>query len=408
MTRGELVVIVGQGYVGLPLALAAAENGYIVIGYDINEDVVANLNNGISHVEDISAEKLKAAIASGNYKATDNPEDFSQASVVVIAVPTPLTEGDQPDLSLVEAAAKTLGKFLRVESLIINESTSFPGTLRKVIKPLVESNSSVHLNHHYGNSPERVDPGNAMWTIENTPRLYSGMTTEAKARTRAFYSKFCTNLIELSEPEVAEAAKLFENTFRLINISLVNELSIVLGKLDIDTREVLEAASTKPYGFMKFNPSVGIGGHCIPVDPTYLLDSARQVGLNFKMIEIANELNLNMPKHVSSRIKSDHDGDLADKQVLILGVAYKPNIGDIRETPVESLIDNLLQAGANVEWHDPLVENWKGGISVSLTNRYWDVVVVATAHDEFKDLDILNMGRYVFDCSGHFHGAIQL
>ena len=338
------VAIIGQGYVGLTIA-AFASKDHRVIGFDKSVEIVVRLNKGISHIEGVESRELAAAIASGNYLATTNPADISDAEVVVIAVPTPLTADRKPDLSFIDSACKTIAQALKRSALIINESTSFPGTLRDYIKPLVEKYSENKFEHLYAISPERVDPGRTDWNQKNTPRLYAGLTKEASDQTRKFYSTFCDNLIEVSSPEVAEAAKLFENTFRQVNIALVNEFAEISHALGISVHETLDAANTKPYGFMKFNPSAGVGGHCIPVDPSYLAYAAAAKGIPATFIERANEVNLEMPKYVVARVLADNGGFLKGKRVQVIGVSYKPNVADVRETPAELVIEELKRVG---------------------------------------------------------------
>ncbi len=285
------VSIIGQGYVGLTISVFAAEH-HNVVGFDKNQGVVDALNAGMSHIEGVESADLARHIASGRYKATTDANDIVGSDVIVIAVPTPLTGDRKPDLAFVEAACKTIGENIKSPALIINESTSFPGTVRNLIKPLVEKYSVGSVNHLYAVSPERVDPGRTDWNQKNTPRLYAGLTPEASAGVRDFYATFCDNLVEVSSPEVAESAKLFENTFRQVNIALVNEFAQITHALGISVYETLDAAATKPYGFMKFMPSAGVGGHCIPVDPSYLADTAARVGVPATFIERANEVNL--------------------------------------------------------------------------------------------------------------------
>jgi UDP-N-acetyl-D-glucosamine dehydrogenase len=269
------VSIVGQGYVGLTISAFATKH-HKVIGFDLNSKVVSELNKGISHIEGVSSDDIKQAIYAGNYKATTDASEIAGSEIVVIAVPTPLDADRKPDLTYIDSACKVIAENLTGPALIINESTSFPGTIRDYIKPTIEKYSKQKFEHQYAISPERVDPGRQDYNQKNTPRLYAGLTPEATARTREFYSTFCDNLVEVSSPEVAEAAKLFENTFRQVNIALVNELAQISHALGIDVRETLDAAGTKPYGFMKFQPSAGVGGHCIPVDPSYLADVAEK------------------------------------------------------------------------------------------------------------------------------------
>ena len=279
--------IVGQGYVGLPLAMAFCDAGIQVVGFDLDVEKTNSLNNGISHVEDISNESLKKSIASGHYKATSDAKELATITVAIIAVPTPLDADRNPDLKYLMSASEILGKNLQSQTLIINESTSYPGTLRNLIAETVTKASSKDLKHYLAISPERVDPGNQKWSIRTTPRIYAGLTAESSKLTRNVYSLICDNLIEVSSPEVAEAAKLFENTFRQVNIALVNELALIMRAMDVSVNEVIEAASSKPYGFMKFLPSVGVGGHCIPVDPTYLAYVAKKSGVEPRFIELA-------------------------------------------------------------------------------------------------------------------------
>jgi len=394
--------IIGQGYVGLTIASFAAKF-HQVIGFDNNLDNVARLNNGISHIEGVQSTELVAAIAAGNYKATTNSNDLSDAEIVVIAVPTPLTRDRKPDLSFIESACKTIGSSLKKPVLIINESTSFPGTLRDHIKPLVEKYSENKVDHFYAISPERVDPGRTDWDQKNTPRLFAGLTKEASDQTRAFYSTFCDNLIEVSSPEVAEAAKLFENTFRQVNIALVNEFAEISHALGISVHETLDAADTKPYGFMKFNPSAGVGGHCIPVDPSYLAFAAAAKGIPATFIERANEVNLEMPKYIVERVAADNGGSLKGKHVQVVGVAYKPNVADVRETPAELVIRELEIRGAITSWHDPVVGIWANEQSSDLGGS--EIAIVVTLHDVMDKAQVGASAPYVFDTTGKLTGV---
>ena len=396
------VAIIGQGYVGLTIAAFAAEF-FEIVGFDSNEKVVEKLNQGISHIEGIDSTLLSSRIKSGMYRATSRGEDLSQSDVIVIAVPTPLTKDRKPDLSFIDSACKTIGQNISSPVLVINESTSFPGTLRNFIKPAIEKHSSSKVEHLYAISPERVDPGRLDFNQKNTPRLYSGLTSEASAKTREFYSKFCDRLVEVSSPEVAEAAKLFENTFRQVNIALVNEFAQIAHALGISVYETLDAANTKPYGFMKFTPSAGVGGHCIPVDPTYLAAVAEEHGAPATFIRRANEVNLDMSKYIVNRIASDNGGSLKGKSVLVVGVAYKPNVADVRETAAELVIEHLRSQGAAVSWHDDVVRNWKGESSVELQGA--DIAVVVTKHDSVDEKKILASAPYVFDTTGKVKGA---
>jgi UDP-N-acetyl-D-glucosamine dehydrogenase len=391
------VSIIGQGYVGLTISAFAGEF-YEVVGFDNNQKVVDQLNHGFSHIEGVDSSLLSKWIKAGRYKATTKGSDIADSDIVVIAVPTPLTKNRRPDLTFIDAACKTVGENLKQSALIINESTSFPGTLRDYIKPAIEKYSGGNFEHLYAISPERVDPGRGDYNQKNTPRLYAGLTTEASARTKDFYSKFCDQLVEVSSPEVAEAAKLFENTFRQVNIALVNEFAQIANALGISVYETLDAANTKPYGFMKFTPSAGVGGHCIPVDPTYLAAVAEERGVPATFIKRANEVNLEMSKYIVDRVQADNGGTLQGKSVLVVGVAYKPNVADVRETAAELVIEHLRSRGAVVSWHDDVVGTWHGEKSAELSGA--DIAVVITKHDVVDSKAIMASAPYVFDTTG--------
>ena len=399
------VSIIGQGYVGLTISAFAGDQ-YDVTGFDSNPTVVGDLNKGTSHIEGVDSLFIAELIAKGKFRATINPADIKGSDIVVIAVPTPLGSNRKPDLSYIDSACKVIAENLTGPALIINESTSYPGTLRDYIKPAIEKYSKQKFDHQYAISPERVDPGREDYNQKNTPRLYAGLTPEATKRTREFYSTFCDNLVEVSSPEVAEAAKLFENTFRQVNIALVNELAQISHALGIDVRETLDAAGTKPYGFMKFSPSAGVGGHCIPVDPSYLADVAEKAGVTATFIQRANEVNLDMPKYIAGRVEKDNGGSLKGKKVLVVGVAYKPNVADTRETPAELLINALENLGAVVTWSDPVVGSWHGKDSAGLGGV--EIAVVVTKHDVVSAAEILKSAPYVFDTTGKVKGAVQL
>lgn len=399
------VSIIGQGYVGLTISVFAAEH-HSVVGFDKNQAVVDALNNGISHIEGVDSADLQKLITSGKYVATTNPSEIAGSDVVVIAVPTPLSKDRKPDLTFVTAACKTIGENLKTPALIVNESTSFPGTVRTLIKPEIERYSQGAIEHLYAVSPERVDPGRTDWNQKNTPRLYAGLTAEASKAVRDFYSSFCDNLVAVSSPEVAESAKLFENTFRQVNIALVNEFAQIAHALGISVYETLDAAATKPYGFMKFMPSAGVGGHCIPVDPSYLAHTAAGLGVPATFIERANEVNLEMAKYVVDRVTEDNAGSLLGKKVQVVGVAYKPNVADVRETPAELVVEELKRAGAIVSWSDDLVNTWMGETSTPLGGA--DIAVVVTLHSVTSAAKVLNSAPYVFDTTGKVEGAHSL
>jgi len=391
------VAIIGQGYVGLTIAVGAAGCGHKVIGFDVNEGLVAALNSGISHIEGITDKELAGFIGSGLYTASTDPSFLNGCEVIVIAVPTPLDEARNPDLSFVHAAADLIAKNVKSPALIVNESTSYPGTLRKEIAARING-----IDYLYASSPERVDPGNIQWGTKNTPRLIGGLTPEAVAKAKEFYGSFCDSIIEVSSPEVAEAAKIFENTFRQVNIALVNEFAQIADALGISGREVLDAAATKPYGFMEFNPGPGVGGHCIPVDPSYLAHVANEVGVPATFIKRANEVNLAMPAYVVKRVVAGSGGSIKGKKVVVVGVSYKSNVADTRETPAAGVIDLLREQGAEVTWHDDLVGDWRGEATSPINGA--EIAVLVTKHDGL-DLAAVNACGYVFDCTGTIAGA---
>ena len=381
------ISIVGQGYVGLPLAISSSKAGYEVLGIDSNEQKVSQLNNYLSPVEDVSNIELKSMINSGNYRASTDYTIDPATRIICICVPTPLGNNHQPDLELLKAATSSVGKNLKPGMLIIIESTIQPGTTRDVVVPILEQESGLSSDQFFvAYSPERIDPMNKKFTIKNTPKLVAGLTSEAAIKAKEFYSKFINQVDVCESLEVAETAKLLENSFRLVNISFINELAMFCQIIGIDVNDVIKAASTKPYGFMPFYPSVGVGGHCIPVDPLYLAQAARAVGAPTRFIELADEVNLAMPTYFVGRA-SEMLGGLKDKKVLVIGVSYKPNVADVRETPVEALINGLKKSGAVVSWHDDLVKSWNGQASVALGSGF-DLAILATPHD-YLDLSLL-------------------
>jgi UDP-N-acetyl-D-glucosamine dehydrogenase len=391
------VAIIGQGYVGLTIAVGAASAGHSVIGFDVNPALVDQLNAGKSHIEGITDKDLGSFISSSSYAASADASVLDGSDVIVIAVPTPLDALRNPDLSYVHAAAELIQINVKSSALIVNESTSYPGTLRNEIAVRITG-----VDHLYASSPERVDPGNTQWGTKNTPRLIGGLTPAAVVKARAFYGSFCDSIIEVSSPEVAEAAKIFENTFRQVNIALVNEFAQISDALGISSREVIEAAASKPYGFMPFNPGPGVGGHCIPVDPSYLAHVANQVGVPATFIKRANEVNLAMPAYVVKRVIAGNGGSIKGKKVVVVGVSYKSNVADTRETPAAAVIDLLREQGATVVWNDDLVGSWRGEASSPIAGA--DIAVVVTNHDGV-DLTAINACGYVFDCTGQIDGV---
>jgi len=402
--KPKILAIIGQGYVGLPLAMAAVDAGWSVIGVDNLEAKVVQINSGSSPVEDISDAQLKAAIAKGVYKATTDFSTVAEASVITICVPTPLDGKREPDLALLRSAATGIAPYVSNETLVVSESTSYPGTLRGIIIPIIDSlKPQTSLKIYFASAPERVNPGDPVWNQKNTPRLVGAIDEESKKKAIEFYESICDAAISVSSPEVAEAAKLLENTFRLVNIALVNEFTQLCSENGINVHEVIDAASSKPYGFMPFRPGVGVGGHCIPVDPLYLTWWARQSGSKAAFVESADSINHAMPKYVAKRALSMIDSTIKNPRVLILGVAYKPGVGDIRETPVSELRDHLISKGADVAWHDPLVLVWEGSKPVDL-NWGCDVAILATKQPGMNLDQLITRGVLILDCTNSMNG----
>jgi len=378
-TSNKLVVF-GQGYVGLPLAVAASQVGFKVTGIDINLDKVLEISKGISPIEDISSGQLADLINSGNYKITSELGISPDSNLICICVPTPLDKNHKPDLTALKQAVRAAGKGLKPGMLVIVESTISPGTTRKMLLPILVDASGLSAEEfHLAYSPERIDPLNKEWNIENTPKLVAGLTNQAANLAREFYSKFIDQVVICPTVEVAETAKLLENSYRLVNISFINELSMFCQKMGIDINEVVKAAATKPYGFMPFYPSVGVGGHCIPVDPIYLSEAAKSAGAGSRFIDLADEINQAMPSYFVERAKQIIGG-VKGKKILVIGLSYKPNVADVRESPVISLIEQLRKAGAEVSWHDELVKRWNGQESTPISAGF-DLAIIATPHD---------------------------
>lgn len=400
--RSKTVAIIGQGYVGLPLAMAALRAGWKVIGVENSPAKYRSISSGISPVEDVPSEDVQHYLSSGDYTISNSASDVKNASTVVICVPTPLNADRSPDLSILEQALRDVAPHLVSGTLVINESTSFPGTLRDFIAPIIlKDRSSDEIKVHLAVAPERVNPGDIKWHQKNTPRLVGGLDEEATRLAVNFYSSVCDEVVEVSSPEVAETAKLLENTFRLVNIALVNQLTQLCADRDINVHEVIDAAATKPYGFMRFTPSVGVGGHCIPVDPMYLSWWAEKNGNRASIIDHSDEINIGMPLYVSRRVRDLVDGNSSMKRVLIMGVAYKPGVRDVRETPATALRDDLISNGYEVGWIDPLVTDWEGTLPVDIS---WecDVAVVATAQPGLPVEHISAKGIPILDCTGVF------
>jgi nucleotide sugar dehydrogenase len=402
------VIVVGQGYVGLPLAVAAANAGHRVVGVDHDARRVDALNRGASPVGDISDDDLRAVVSSGAYSAAADFAAVKGADVVVICVPTPYHH-DQPDLSYVEHACEDVGANLTRDCLVILESTTYPGTTEEVLIPILErvSGLTAGSDFHAAFSPERIDPGNPTYGIRNTPKIVGALTPEGQQRAVDFYGSFVDTVVPVSGPRAAETAKLLENTFRHINIALVNELAILCRDLDIDVWEVIDAAASKPFGFMPFYPGPGVGGHCIPVDPMYLSWRVRQFGGSAKFIELARDVNDAMPAYCVTRIQellNDRERAVKGSRILVLGVAYKQDIGDMRESPAIALVQGLLARGARIDFHDPHVPvlhvDGEELRSVSLDDerlRSSDCVVVVTAHHGIDYERVARVAPLVFD-----------
>jgi UDP-N-acetyl-D-glucosamine dehydrogenase len=400
--KEKTLAIIGQGYVGLPLAMAAVDAGWTVIGIEKSTSRVKQLNSGTSPVEDISDLRLAKALSAKKYVASNNPADVSTASVITICVPTPLDDQREPDLELLENATKDIAPHVVDGTLLVSESTSYPGTLREVIIPIVKSLKPASAkNLYFASAPERVNPGDPVWDQKNTPRLVGGIDEESQRRALAFYSSICDSVVATSTPEIAEAAKILENTFRLVNIAMINEFTQLCSAQGINVHEVINAAATKPYGFMPFRPGVGIGGHCIPVDPLYLTWWARKGGQVASLVERSDEIANRMPTYVAERALALAQGSNGSIKVLIMGVAYKPGVGDVRETPASALRAALVARGAEVAWVDPLVPLWEGTKPVS---EAWvcDVAIVATNQPGLNVKSLLDRGIPVLDCTNNY------
>ncbi|MFI9100686.1 nucleotide sugar dehydrogenase [Streptomyces fildesensis] len=404
------VVVVGQGYVGLPLAVRAAEVGHEVIGYDVASQRVKSLAAGESYVEDVSSERLRAVTASGKYRASESARDCGGFDVAVVTVPTPLHEG-VPDLRYIEESARTLARYLRPGATVVLESTTYPGTTQELFGPLLEDGSGLAAgaDFHLGYSPERIDPGNPVWGFQQTPKVVSGVDAASLKAVQSFYDDLVDTTVPVGSPKEAELAKLLENTFRHVNIALVNEIAMFARHLDIDVWQAIEAASSKPFGFMKFTPGPGVGGHCLPIDPSYLSWRVqRELGQSFRFVELANDINSHMPDYVTRRIidvLNTKRRSVNGSRVLLLGLAYKKNTGDARESPALRISQLLLNMGAKVRAADPhVVESMAVDarlVRVEPTQKELaaaDVVVLLTDHDSFDYDLVTEHASFVLDC----------
>jgi len=377
------IVVVGLGYVGLPLAIKASEANFQVTGVEIDKSKISSISLGRTADTEVPDQQILSLLKNGNLKLSTTFEAVSTANIVIICVPTPLDKERVPDLSYIEKAVISVATKLKSGTLIILESTVQPGTTRNFIIPLIEQNSSVLISDlDIAYSPERIDPYNQKWSISNTPKVISGINKKATSRAFDFYSKFIGEIVEANSIEVAEMSKLLENSFRFINISFVNEFAILCENLGINVLEVIETAATKPYGFMPFYPGIGAGGHCIPVDSIYLLDLAKKNNSQCRFIELAAMVNDEMPVYFVKKSEALL-GTLQKKRIIVIGVTYKPNVADVRETPAVSLICGLRKRGALVFWHDELVKEWNGEISSSLSGNY-DLAILVTPHSNLN------------------------
>jgi UDP-N-acetyl-D-glucosamine dehydrogenase len=394
--KGLNAAIIGMGYVGLPLLITAAQSGFKIVGIDTDQKKISNLRKGQSHIEDISDQDLLDLVNMGRIGFSSKPEEIREADVIVFCLPTPIKQ-EQPDLKILLGAVKDYSPYFKDGALVVSESSSYPGTLREKILPICEE-IKAEKRFYYGHSPERVDPGNKLWTNKNTPRIISGINKDSLERMRDFYGSFCETLVEVETPEIAEAAKMFENSFRQVNIALVNEFSRYCHKVGIPAQKVLNAAATKPFGFMKFNYGAGVGGHCIPVDPHYLLDHARKSGTNIEIIEVGNKVNAEQPKYVFERAKALLGREFDNRKVLIVGVSYKANTLDIRESPSIELLKLIKEEGIEVNWYDPLCHQELGFARGSSDQRY-DLAIVATIHDGYDYSQIFKSCTIILDCT---------
>lgn len=404
----EVVVVVGQGYVGLPVAMAAVHAGYDVVGFDTATGRVDALNAGRSHVEDIVDAEVGSALLCGRYRAVHDVVDVPVFDVGVISVPTPLDEGT-PDLSYIRAAAESLAPQLRPGATVILESTTYPGTTEELVAPILEAGSGLRAgaDFHLGYSPERIDPGNKQYTLRTTPKVVSGIDAASLVSVQQFYDSFCERTVAVRDTRVAELTKLLENTFRHVNIALVNELAMFAHDLGIDVWEAIDAASTKPFGYMRFTPGPGVGGHCLPVDPSYLSWQVRQnLGTSFRFVELANDVNEHMPDYVIRRLMyafNEQGLALKGRRVLLLGMAYKRNTGDARQSPSQAVAQGLIDLGATVLAADPHVDSAEFGAEVQPVTctseqiRGADAVVLLVDHDAFDLPMVVREAKMVFD-----------
>lgn len=412
--------IIGLGYVGLPLAIEFCKAGYKVSGYDVSERKVELVNSGSSDVDDVPSDDVARFVSSGALKAHSTPDVLSKADILPICVPTPLSKTKDPDMTYIRRAADDIKKVLRPGHLVILESTTYPGTTQEELLPLFEETGlKVGEDFFLAFSPERVDPGNPRYTTKNTPKVVGGVTSNCLELTLAIYSKVIDTLVPVSSPMVAEMTKLYENTFRNINIGLTNEFAIICDKLEIDVWEVIDAAATKPFGFMKFTPGPGLGGHCIPIDPHYLSWKMRGLNYHTRFIDIAGDVNSNMPNYVVLKcmeVLNRFEKSLNGSSVLVLGISYKENISDIRESPALEIMKLLKEQGAKVVYNDPYVPSYIEGetrekiCSIPLTAKLLqesDLTLILVAHSDYDYGFIVKNSQIVFDTRNATNGIVS-
>lgn len=401
--------VIGLGYVGLPLAVEAANNGIRVIGFDVDRDVVDGVEGGRSHIQDLPGESVADLTGKGLLAATADMSRLRHCDAIAICVPTPLSKTRDPDISHVLDAAEAVCEVLAEGQLVVLESTTYPGTTREVVLPiLARSGLEVGEDFFLCFSPERVDPGNAVWRTGNTPKIIGGVTRKCAEAGAAFYSRFVERMVPVSSAEAAELTKILENAFRAVNIGLVNEMALIADRLGLDIWEVIAAADTKPFGFMKFTPGPGLGGHCLPVDPHYLSWKMRKMDYRTRLIDMASEINAEMPTFVAGKAREALNGvgkPVNGSRILLLGVAYKKDVGDVRESPAMDILDHLERDGAEVLYHDPHVPEWDTRDGRTLTSapltdellQGTDAAVIVTDHSCFDTARILSLSPVVVD-----------
>ena len=396
------IAIIGQGYVGLPLAMSAVKAGWKVYGVEKSLKKIQDIKNFRSPIEDVSNFTIVEAIKSGNYLITSSYEVVTQAKIVIFCVPTPLDHNHAPDLSLLEEAIFSVAQFITDDTLIVSESTSYPGTLRNFIAPIIEKKKNTKkINVMFAVAPERINPGDATWNMQNTPRVIGAMNETSLNRAVNFYKTFCDEVVPVKSPEIAECAKLLENTFRLVNIGLINELTQVFSSLDIDINSVISAAATKPYGFMPFRPGVGVGGHCIPIDPLYLAWWANSKNFKLPIVELASETNQAMHRFIALKALKLPVVKKPKYKILLLGIAYKAGISDTRETPMRNLRSFFEELGHEVGWIDPLIDEWEGSPPASLIANF-DVAIIGANQVNLPVDELVRANVPILDCSNSF------